>query len=45
MRLEGPIARQNQHLFAADWMTYTDENIDDLLQQPISHRSKAFPRR
>jgi cardiolipin synthase len=43
MRFEGPIARQNQHLFAADWMTYTDENIDDLLQQPISAPQPGFP--
>jgi cardiolipin synthase len=35
IRFEGPIARQNQHLFAADWMTYANENIDDLLRQPI----------
>jgi cardiolipin synthase len=36
MRFEGPIARQNQFLFASDWMTYVDENLDDLL-------SKALP--
>ena len=31
MRFEGPIARQNQFLFASDWMTYVDENLDQLL--------------
>jgi cardiolipin synthase A/B len=36
MRFEGPIARQNQFLFASDWMTYVDENLDRLL-------SKALP--
>jgi cardiolipin synthase len=36
MRFEGPVARQNQFLFASDWMTYVDENLDDLL-------SKALP--
>jgi cardiolipin synthase len=36
MRFEGPIARQNQFLFASDWMTYVDENLDALL-------SKALP--
>jgi cardiolipin synthase len=36
MRFEGPIARQNQFLFASDWMTYVDENLDQLL-------SKALP--
>jgi cardiolipin synthase len=36
MRFEGPIARQNQFLFASDWMTFVDENLDELL-------SKAMP--
>ena len=27
MRFEGPIARQNQHLFAGDWMAQVDEDI------------------
>ena len=35
MRFEGPIARQNQHLFAGDWMAHVDDDIDDLLRQPI----------
>ena len=35
VRFEGPIARQNQHLFAADWMAYVDERIDDLLLRPL----------
>ena len=35
MRFEGPIARHNQHLFAADWMAQTEEDLDDLLQRPI----------
>ncbi len=43
MRFEGPIARQNQHLFAGDWMTYTDENLDDLLRQPIPAPQPGFP--
>ena len=36
MRFEGPIARQNQLLFAADWMTYVDENLDELLSKPLA---------
>lgn len=36
MRFEGPIARQNQHVFAGDWMTYTNENIDAMLERPIA---------
>jgi cardiolipin synthase len=35
MRFEGPIARQNQFLFASDWMTYVDENLDDILRRPL----------
>ena len=35
MRFEGPIARQNQYLFASDWMTYVDENLDALLSAPL----------
>ena len=36
MRFEGPIARQNQFLFATDWMTYVDEDLDELLRRPLS---------
>ena len=35
MRFEGPIARQNQVLFASDWMTYVDENLYELLDKPL----------
>jgi cardiolipin synthase len=35
MRFEGPIARQNQFLFAADWMTYVDESLDEMLGRPL----------
>ena len=35
MRFEGPIARQNQFLFASDWMTYVDEDLDDILRKPV----------
>lgn len=31
MRFEGPIAKQNQYVFASDWMTYVDENLDEML--------------
>ncbi len=43
IRFEGPIARQNQHLFASDWMTYTQDNLDALLQQPIPAPTSGFP--
>lgn len=35
VRFEGPIARQNQHLFAADWMAHVDEDLSDLLLRPL----------
>jgi cardiolipin synthase len=35
MRFEGPISRQNQHLFASDWMTQVQEDLTDLLRQPL----------
>ena len=43
IRFEGPIARQNQHLFAADWMSYVDEDINSLLQAPICESGTGFP--
>ncbi len=43
IRLEGPIVRQNQQLFAGDWMSSADETIDDLLKQPIAAPQTGFP--
>jgi cardiolipin synthase len=39
LRFEGPVARQNQYLFAADWMTQVDDDIDQILRRP----SPTFP--
>jgi cardiolipin synthase A/B len=36
MRFEGPIARQNQYLFASDWMAQVDDDdLNPLLRQPL----------
>lgn len=35
MRFEGPIARQNQYLFASDWMTYVPDDPIDCLEHPL----------
>ena len=43
MRFEGPIVRQNQHVFAGDWMTYVDENLDDLLGAPLRAPKPGVP--
>ena len=42
MRFEGPIAQQNQRLFAVDWMSATNENLDDLLRQPLHAPRPGF---
>ncbi len=42
MRFEGPIARQNQYLFAADWMAHEDEDIRELLQRPLPPGEPGF---
>ena len=35
VRFEGPIARQNQHLFASDWMAEVDDDLTPFLKQPL----------
>ena len=42
MRFEGPIARQNQHLFASDWMDQVDEDLSGLLRQPLPPGDRGF---
>lgn len=42
MRFEGPIARQNQHLFVSDWMTYVDEDLAPMLSTPVQVESVGF---
>ena len=43
MRFEGPIARQNQYLFASDWGAETGEDISSLLRQPIPPAQPGLP--
>jgi cardiolipin synthase len=43
MRFEGPIARQNQYLFASDWEAETGEEISSLLRQPIPPAQSGLP--
>lgn len=42
MRFEGPIVRQNQHLFASDWMAYINEDLSDLLRRPAAALPDGF---
>jgi cardiolipin synthase A/B len=36
MRFEGPVARQNQHLFAGDWTMWSGEDLGDVLLEPLA---------
>jgi cardiolipin synthase A/B len=42
IRFEGPIARQNQYLFASDWMAQEDEDLRDLLLRPVPSGQSGF---
>lgn len=35
VRFTGPVVRQNQHLFAVDWMAENDEDLSPLLTAPL----------
>ncbi|MCB1467167.1 MAG: cardiolipin synthase [Rhizobiaceae bacterium] len=43
LRFEGPVVRQNQHLFAADWMAHVSEDLSDLLKEPVIETAGGFP--
>jgi cardiolipin synthase len=42
VRLEGPIARQNQLLFATDWAVYTGEDIGDAGEQLVKNEGEGI---
>ncbi|HWD68432.1 MAG TPA: cardiolipin synthase, partial [Caulobacteraceae bacterium] len=42
MRFTGPIVRQNQYLFAADWMAYNNEDLRQILLEPIEPPAPGF---
>ena len=43
MRFEGPVARQNQLLFASDWLAQVDDDITELLERPMPAPTEGFP--
>ena len=43
LRFEGPVALQNQHLFASDWMAWRGEDIGELLRHPPDFPAEGFP--
>lgn len=42
MRVEGPVARQNQRLFVEDWMVDVDEDLRSLLEAPVQAPHHGF---
>jgi cardiolipin synthase len=42
LRFEGPVARQNQYLFAADWMDQVNDDIDEILRRPLPAFAPGF---
>lgn len=42
LRFEGPIARQNQHVFASDWMAWSAEDLSALLARPLAPPGAGF---
>lgn len=43
MRFTGPVVRQNQYIFASDWMGNFDEDIRDLLTESMAPTEPGFP--
>lgn len=43
IRFEGPVVRQNQGLFIADWMSGTNDDLTDLLDRPLPDAGPGFP--
>jgi cardiolipin synthase len=43
MRFEGPIVRQNQHVFASDWMGHVREDLGALFEEPMEMAEGGFP--
>ncbi len=43
VRFEGPVAQQNQRLFASDWLTQVDEDPAKLLDAPEDDPGGGFP--
>ena len=42
MRFEGPIAAQNQFLFAGDWMGHVSEDLSEMLERDIEETPAGF---
>ncbi len=42
IRFTGPVVRQNQHLFATDWMAEVDDDIGTVLTEPLGPTRPGF---
>ena len=42
VRFEGPVARQNQMLFAGDWLGHVDDDLDAVLTAPLVATGPGF---
>jgi cardiolipin synthase len=42
IRFEGPVVRQNQHLFASDWMAHGGDDLSALVAAPIGPIGPGF---
>ena len=42
IRFEGPVVRQNQCVFASDWMAEVDEDLEEILSAPIGPVTDGF---
>jgi cardiolipin synthase len=42
MRFSGPVVRQNQHLFASDWMAHVAKDPRDILREPLPPGEPGF---
>ncbi|MGD2076111.1 MAG: cardiolipin synthase [Gammaproteobacteria bacterium] len=42
LRFEGPIAAHNQRLFASDWLSHVEEDLDGLLRRPVAALRPGF---
>ncbi len=43
VRFEGPIARQNQLLFAGDWLGHVEDDLSEVLDAPLEAPEPGFP--
>jgi cardiolipin synthase len=42
LRFEGPVVRQNQILFASDWLSHVDDDLDAVLTAPLDLPAEGF---